>query len=87
MLGIVEEESKASYLLETVGGRYELDRSEVLHRDELPYSMMPDAVFQTLYDAEVRDLGAFLMKPREIVRRVVGFTPIDELPEEKGLAK
>jgi len=41
-------------------GRFELRKSEVAHVDVLPYSLMPDAVFQTMTDREVRDLVAFL---------------------------
>ena len=53
-------ESKESYILESTAGRFELEKNTIAHRDTLPYSLMPDAVFQTLTDTEVRDLVAFL---------------------------
>lgn len=62
VLGVIAEESEDRYTLESLAGRFTLDKDQVVHRDELPYSLMPDAVFQTLTDTEVRDLVAFLQK-------------------------
>jgi putative heme-binding domain-containing protein len=60
VLGVIAGESKESYILESTAGRFELEKNTIAHRDTLPYSLMPDAVFQTLTDTEVRDLVAFL---------------------------
>ena len=60
VLGIIAGESEKSYTLESNAGRFELEKDSIVHRDVLPYSLMPDAVFQTMTDEEVRDLVAFL---------------------------
>ena len=60
VLGIIAGESEKSYTLESNAGRFELEKGSIVHRDVLPYSLMPDAVFQTMTDEEVRDLVAFL---------------------------
>jgi len=60
VLGVIAEEDSESYTLDSNVGRFELRKSEVAHVDVLPYSLMPDAVFQTMTDREVRDLVAFL---------------------------
>ncbi len=60
VLGVIAEESREAFTLETLVGRFDLAREDIAHREVLPYSLMPDAVFQTLTDEEVRDLGAFL---------------------------
>jgi len=57
---VIAEEDSESYTLDSNVGRFELRKSEVAHVDVLPYSLMPDAVFQTMTDREVRDLVAFL---------------------------
>ena len=60
VLGVIAGESEKSYTLESNAGRFELEKDSIAHRDVLPYSLMPDAVFQTMTDREVRDLVAFL---------------------------
>ncbi|MDP7494871.1 MAG: c-type cytochrome, partial [Roseibacillus sp.] len=62
VLGVIAGESAQSYTLESNVGRFELEKASIAHRDVLPYSLMPDAVFQTMTDTEVRDLVAFLRK-------------------------
>jgi len=62
VLGVIAGESEQSYTLESNVGRFELEKASIAHRDVLPYSLMPDAVFQTMTDTEVRDLVAFLRK-------------------------
>jgi putative heme-binding domain-containing protein len=62
VLGVIAEESRDSYTLESTAGRYELAKEAIARQDVLPYSLMPDAVFQTLTDEEVRDLVAYLQQ-------------------------
>ena len=62
VLGVIAGESKDAYTLDSNAGRFELEKDSIAHRDVLPYSLMPDAVFQTMTDTEVRDLVAFLGK-------------------------
>ena len=62
VLGVIAGESAGAYTLESNAGRFDLDKSDVDHVEVLPYSLMPDAVFQTMTDTEVRDLVAFLRK-------------------------
>ncbi len=69
VLGIVAEESKESFTLESLVGRFDLSKAQVAHRDVLPYSMMPDAVFQTLTDEEVRDLVAYLQGDGAVAKK------------------
>lgn len=60
VLGVIAEEDEKEYILESNAGRFSLAKSQVAHRDPLPYSLMPDAVFQTLVDGDVKDLVAYL---------------------------
>ena len=60
VLGVIAEESKDTYTLDSNAGRFELEKNTIAYRDVLPYSLMPDAVFQTMTDTDVRDLVAFL---------------------------
>ena len=62
ILGVIAGERAGAYTLESNAGRFDLDKSDVDHVEVLPYSLMPDAVFQTMTDTEVRDLVAFLRK-------------------------
>lgn len=60
VLGVIAQEDDKEYILESTAGRFSLAKSQVAHRDVLPYSLMPDAVFQTLVDSDVQDLVAYL---------------------------
>ena len=60
VLGVIATETAEAYTLDSNAGRFDLEKSDVAHVDVLPYSLMPDAVFQTMTDIEVRDLVAFL---------------------------
>ena len=62
VLGVIAAETAEAYTLDSNAGRFDLEKSDVVHVDVLPYSLMPDAVFQTMTDIEVRDLVAFLRK-------------------------
>ena len=62
VLGVIAGETAESYTLDSNVGRFDLSKADVAHVDVLPYSLMPDAVFQTMTDREVLDLVGFLRK-------------------------
>jgi hypothetical protein len=43
-----------------------LDRSEIATQQELPQSLMPEGLLQSLSETQVRDLFAYLMHPTQV---------------------
>ncbi len=60
LLGIVIGENETSVTVKTLGGESVINKADIQLREQLPVSMMPEGLFQTLTDREVRDLVRYL---------------------------
>lgn len=66
VLGIISEENDKSVTVKTLAGPTTISKAEIKTRDQLPSSMMPESLFQTLTDTDVRDLVKYLQSEEQV---------------------
>ena len=64
--GMVAAENNSSLTVQTVTERIVLSKEDVLARNILPVSMMPEGLFDTLKKEELRDLVAYLASEQQV---------------------
>lgn len=61
LTGTLAEQTDRLVIVQTPAERLQVDRDKVLSIEQLPLSLMPEGLLQSLSDDEVRDLFAYLM--------------------------
>lgn len=64
--GFVPAKTDRTLTLRTMTEKLTLERSEITSLQELPQSLMPEGLLQTLTEAQIRDLFAYLMHPSQV---------------------
>ncbi len=64
--GFVTAKTDRTLTLRTMTEKLTLERSEITASQELPQSLMPEGLLQTLSETQVRDLFAYLMHPSQV---------------------
>ena len=64
--GFVVEKAERTFKLRTMTEKIAIERSEVTAMQELPQSLMPEALLQALSETQVRDLFAYLMHASQV---------------------
>ncbi|MBI4626251.1 MAG: c-type cytochrome [Verrucomicrobia bacterium] len=64
--GLVMAKNDRVLTLKTMTEKQVIERSEIARLQETPASLMPEGLLQTLNDAQVRDLFAYLMHPSQV---------------------
>jgi putative heme-binding domain-containing protein len=64
--GFVTAKSDRTLTLKTMTEKLTLDRGEITGIQELPQSLMPEGLLQSLGDTKVRDLLGYLMHPSQV---------------------
>jgi putative heme-binding domain-containing protein len=64
--GFVIGKSDRTLTLKTMTEKLTLDRAEITGIQELPQSLMPEGLLQSLGEVKVRDLLGYLMHPSQV---------------------
>jgi putative heme-binding domain-containing protein len=64
--GNVTGQSERTLTLKMVGAEQVLERSQIAKTEQLPMSLMPEGLLQSLTDVQVRDLFAYLMTSAQV---------------------
>ena len=64
--GFIAARTERTLTVKSMSETHTVERDDVSSIDELPQSMMPDGLFETLTPEQRRDLIAYLMHPTQV---------------------
>ena len=64
--GLIPERGERTITLQTMTERLTIDKSEITDTQQMNTSLMPEGLLQTLNEAQVRDLVAYLMGREQV---------------------
>ncbi len=64
--GFITAKTERTVTLRTMTEKLTVERSEITTMQELPQSLMPEGLLQTLSEAQTRDIFAYLMHPTQV---------------------
>jgi len=64
--GTIAGQSERTLTLKMVGAEQPIERSQIAKTEQLPMSLMPEGILQTLSETQVRDLIAYLMTTAQV---------------------
>lgn len=64
--GMIAARTDRTLTLKTMTEPVTIEQSEIVKRDELPQSLMPEGLLQTFSEQHMRDLFAYLMHPSQV---------------------
>jgi putative heme-binding domain-containing protein len=64
--GFITAKAGRTITLRTITEKLALERAEIASQQELPQSLMPEGLLQSLSETQARDLLAYLMSPSQV---------------------